>query len=220
MKKPRALDLFCGAGGVTRGLQLAGFHVTGVDIRPQPRYVGDAFIQGNALDVDTEGYDFIWASPPCQAFTMLRHMPTARMHPNLIPQTRRKLVAAGVPWVIENVPGAPLHNPVMLCGTMFDLACDRGELRRHRLFESHGFTLVAPRRACHHSRLTIAVYGHAGGVENRKKNSTPRSHSWERREVMEIDWMTVEQLSQAIPPAYSQFIGQQAMAKLALEMEA
>ena len=193
--------------------------MTGVDIAPQPRYVGDAFVQANALDVDLDGYDFIWASPPCQAFTMLRHMPTAHKHPNLIPQTRRKLVAAGVPWCIENVPGAPLIRPVMLCGTMFDLACERGELRRHRLFEYHGFALNAP-RACNHHLPVIGVYGHAGGVENRRKNSTPRPHSWERREVMEIDWMTMAGLSQAIPPAYSRFIGEQAMAALCLEKAA
>jgi DNA (cytosine-5)-methyltransferase 1 len=99
-----ALDLFCGAGGATRGLQLAGFHVTGIDSKPQPRYIGDAFIQADALNspVDLRRFDFIWASPPCQAFTALRHLQTTmhgpKDYPNLIPQTRELLNRAGVPF--------------------------------------------------------------------------------------------------------------------------
>jgi DNA (cytosine-5)-methyltransferase 1 len=141
MSKPRALDLFCCAGGATKGLQRAGFHVTGVDIKPQPRYCGDAFHQADALTFPLEGFDFIWASPPCQAFTALRFMPTAKDHPNLIPETRARLVEANIPYCIENVPGAPLGDSgylIMLCGTMFGLQTrdGRAELRRHRLFET------------------------------------------------------------------------------------
>ncbi len=140
--KRRALDLFCSAGGATRGLQLAGFHVTGVDIRPQPRYCGDEFRQASALEFPLEGFDFIWASPPCQKFTALRHMPTSRRdHPNLIPQTRARLEKSGIPYAIENVEGAPLGDSgylIRLCGTSFGLATKdwRAELRRHRLFET------------------------------------------------------------------------------------
>lgn len=106
--KPRALDLFCCAGGATKGLQRAGFHVTGVDIKPQPRYCGDAFLQLDALSVRLDGYDFIWASPPCQPFSALRHMPTARTdHEDLIEPTRARLISSGVSYCIENVDGAP-----------------------------------------------------------------------------------------------------------------
>ena len=232
--QPRALDLFCSAGGATRGLQLAGFHVTGVDIAPQPRYVGDAFIQANALDVDLEGYDFIWASPPCQAFTMLRHMPTAHKHPNLIPQTRRKLVAAGVPWVIENVPGAPLGrsgNLITLCGSMFNLGIPEAQLWRHRIFESNIPLFVD--RQCSHRGSPVGVYGgggdnrrfgvvtitgHTGGT--RKRGNLQQYNVAQRSRAMGIDWMTNAELSQAIPPAYSRFIGQQVMAALALSKKA
>src|SRR6185437_9991778 len=106
--KLRALDLFCGAGGATRGLQQAGFHVTGVDIKPQPRYCGDRFVQANALDgqpMFMRSFDFIWASPPCQAHTAMKTMPDAKRHVDLIPQTRAMLRASAVPYVIENVEG-------------------------------------------------------------------------------------------------------------------
>ena len=144
----RPLDLFCCAGGATKGLQRAGFHVTGIDIKPQPRYCGDAFIQADALKppVDLRRFDFIWASPPCQAFTALRNLQRnqhgPKEYPNLIPQTRAMLLAAGVPYSIENVEGAPLGDSsgclIVLCGTMFGLQVPDGSavLRRHRLFET------------------------------------------------------------------------------------
>jgi DNA (cytosine-5)-methyltransferase 1 len=300
VSKPRALDLFCCAGGATKGLQEAGFHVTGVDIKPQPRYCGDEFHQADAIEFPVDGYDFIWASPPCQAFTSLRFMPTAKEHPNLIPQTREKLVRAQVPYCIENVEGAPLGASgylILLCGTMFGLQTKdgRAELRRHRLFET-SFS-IALRPACQHGRgsvgsLSIAgdyaevnanrkacltVCGHTP-VDNRRGtisvigNSAPQMHDSARRvitvcgenpngvdrprhaisvtgngmgdrvsparraisvtgntaqtntdrnrtretftvqqarEAMGIDWMPMSKLSQAIPPAYSRFIGEQ-----------
>jgi DNA (cytosine-5)-methyltransferase 1 len=119
------------------GLHRAGFKVTGVDFKRQPRYPFD-FVRADALLPPFRLSDFalIWASPPCQAFTTLRHMPNGREHPNLIPPTREMLRASGVPYIIENVPGAPLIRPLKLCGTMFGLgtADGRAELRRHRLF--------------------------------------------------------------------------------------
>lgn len=155
--RPRALDLFCSAGGVSMGLHRAGFDVTGVDIRKQRRYPF-RFVHADALDFPLEGYDFIWASPPCQAFTSLRHMPTAREHPNLIPETRARLVASSIPYCIENVEGAPLGESgylIMLCGTMFGLGTSdgRAELRRHRLFETSFSIPLRP--ACQHGYGTI-----------------------------------------------------------------
>jgi DNA (cytosine-5)-methyltransferase 1 len=111
--KPRALDLFCGAGGVSVGLQRAGFDVTGVDINPQPHHRGGHFIQADALEVLQEidfllSFDFIWASPPCQRYSSLAALQKGKEYPDLIPETRARLQAAGVPYCIENVPGAPL----------------------------------------------------------------------------------------------------------------
>ena len=165
--RPRALDLYSGAGGVSVGLERAGFDVTAVDINPQPHHRGGHFIQADALEVLQEidwllGFDFIWASPPCQAFTTLRHL-NGKEYPNLIPATRAGLIAAGVPYCIENVPGAPLGESgwlTMLCGTMFGLQTPdgRAEIRRHRLFET-SFS-IALRPACQHGQDAITVTGH------------------------------------------------------------
>lgn len=246
--KPRALDLFCGAGGATKGLQMAGFHVTGVDIRKQPRYCGDVFHVADALGFPLDGYDFIWASPLCQAFSKLRFMPDAKEHPNLIPETRARLVASGIPYAIENVEDAPLGesgNLIVLCGTMFGLgtADGRAELRRHRLFETSFSIPLRP--ACQHGTGTLGVYG--GHVRDRCRKvltvvghtpvdntaratrraititgSTPQTNTVrnrvretftteQARQAMGIDWMPMSALSQAIPPAYGEFIGRQVL---------
>src|SRR3990172_4914751 len=114
----RALDLFCGAGGATVGLQRAGFVVTGFDLKHSPRYKGDFFNHEDARRADLRGYDLIWASPPCQAFTAYRRRPDhVRPAENLIHEMREKLRDSGIPYVIENVPGAPLLDPVTLCGS-------------------------------------------------------------------------------------------------------
>jgi len=224
---PRALDLFCGAGGVSVGLHRAGFDVVGVDVKMQPRYPF-TFIQADATSppVDLAGFDFIWASPPCQAHTSLKVMHNAKAHTDLIPETRALLVASGRPWCIENVPGAPLEYSVMLCGTMFGLGCGDAELRRHRLFET-SFPMLAPQ--CRHGsrpviglyggharnrRRTIGVYGE-GCRDSRRKfdKGQPDFTIEDGRAAMGIDWMTTAELSQAIPPAYSEFIARAFLAQ-------
>lgn len=199
--RPRALDLFCGAGGSTKGLQMAGFHVTGVDIKLQPRYCGDAFIQGDALTIPLDGYDFIWASPPCQAYTMAQNAAkNADAHPDLIPAVRDRLKQTSVPWAIENAVGAPLINPVVLCGLAFGL-----KVKRHRLLESSMALLTPPCPS--HNQDYYVIFGHE--VRNRRHGQTAgrKNKIAEGRKAMGIEWMTRGELSEAIPPAYSEFIG-------------
>lgn len=224
MRKLRALDLFCCAGGASMGLHRAGFEVVGVDIRPQPRYPFE-FHQADALTFPLDGFDFIWASPPCQAHTAMKTMHNARDHEDLIPATRNRLNASGLPYVIENVVGAPLIEPFMLCGTMFGLGVENADLQRHRIFEANFFVGLVP--PCNHgARATIGVYG--GHVRNRKRTigiygegardsrrkfdkGVPDFTVEQGREAMGIDWMTLAELSQAIPPAYGEFIGRAAI---------
>lgn len=202
----RALDLFCGAGGATKGLQRAGFHVTGVDIARQPHYCGDLFVQADALrpPFDLTGFDFIWASPPCQAHSKTRAI-HGNDYPDLIPQTR-DLLADAAAWAIENVPGAPLRNPVMLCGTMFGL-----KVIRHRCFET-SFPLLAPQ--CGRHGPTNSHRGYSTGAEF----ICVAGNNYRRVEgaaAMGIDWMTNRgELSEAIPPAYSEFIGRAALQQM------
>lgn len=196
--------------------------ITGIDIKRRPRYPFK-FKQADALSEPLDGYDFIWASPPCQAFTRLRWMPDAKEHQNLIPQTRARLVEAGIPYVIENVEDAPLGESgflIVLCGTMFGLQTPdgRAELRRHRLFETSFSIPLRPR--CQHGashtpvdstgrRRAITVTGstpQTNTIHNRVRETFSVEDA---RAAMGIDWMTMAGLSQAIPPAYSRFIGEQ-----------
>ncbi len=204
-KRPLALDLFCGAGGATKGLQRAGFRVTGVDIKPQPNYCGDFMYVCDFMKWahgTTGAYDFVWASPPCQQYTLAKRI-RGRTHVDLIEEVRRRLIQSGAPYCIENVVGAPLRKPTMLCGGMFGL-----RTYRHRLFET-SFPLEQPWHGPHAAKQTkmgrtpkegefIQVVGNFSGAQT-------------ARDAMGIDWMTRAELSESIPPAYSEFIGRAAL---------
>ena len=217
---PALLDLFCKAGGATKGYQRAGFYVVGVDIEDQPNYCGDEFYKAEALwfldvmwDKVIDYFDAVHASPPCQAFTVYgnNRAHVRSDHPNLIPATREWLQALpNIPYVIENVPGAPLVDPIRLCGTSFPPL----EVRRHRMFESNR-PLTAP--PCDHGRLTERKYP---GSSNRPNGRTVcnigeyRVPLAAQKRAIDIDWMTLPELSQAIPPAYTEHIGRQLIAML------
>jgi DNA (cytosine-5)-methyltransferase 1 len=223
MNRPRILDLYSGAGGAARGYQRAGFHVTGIDIKPQPRYAGDVFIQGDALKYLAKHgheYDAVHASPPCQAFTSLKVMHNAGEHHDLLTPTRALLASLDAPWVIENVVGAPIQHGILLCGSMFGLGVEVydgwRQLRRHRLFES-SVQMLAP--SCQHRGATIGIYGdHAR--DTRRTDFPDADKLAFGRKAMGIDWMTWKELAQSIPPAYTEYIGAQLMAALMQERAA
>jgi DNA (cytosine-5)-methyltransferase 1 len=223
VNKPRLLDLFCCAGGAGMGYHRAGFEVVGVDIVARPRYPFE-FIQSDALAIDpawiAANFDAVHASPPCQGYTALRHAPGAKGAPQLIDQTRDLLNATGLPWIIENVEEArwAMRDPVLLCGTMFGLGAEGHELRRHRLFESN-VSLSVP--ACEHTAApVIGVYG--GHARNRAAGHGGRGtrdvwaggHKGAASEAMGMDWATLHEMSEAIPPAYTQFLGRQLLAQI------
>lgn len=256
-ERPRLLDLFSGAGGACRGYQMAGFHVTGVDIAPQPRYVGERFIQADALAYLREHgheYDAIHASPPCQHYSVMRNLPwlKGKDYPALIDPTRELLNATGRPWVIENVMGAKLAAG-FLCGTMFGK-----RFYRHRAFEVNWLWLAPP-----HLRHRVHLGRHPGrgqyfvwtdevptGVDHPGRLLGPRARRvtfaagaaaetgranaglqrWqssaidrngagvgvghaagavEARREMGVEWMTRDEMAQAIPPIYCEFVGRQ-----------
>ena len=210
--KPKLLDLFCGAGGCSMGYHRAGFDVVGVDIKPQKHYPFE-FHRADAMTFPLDGFDVVHASPPCQAHCDLKHMWNAKKHTDLIEPTRRRLSESGKLYVIANVEGAPLVNPIKLCGTMFGLKTPGAELRRHRLFETNWTLLLVPQ--CQHKKepRVIGVYG-GHGRDRRRTVNTQDFSTEARREAMGIDWMTGTELSQAIPPAYTEFIGRQLMIEL------
>ena len=201
------------------GYRRAGFEVLGVDIEPQPHYPFE-FVQDGweaALEVlperfEREGIPYaIHASPPCQAYSsMTKRWGRSGEHPDLIAAVRERLVKVGAPYVIENVVGAPLLDPVMLCGTMFGLGIAGTDyrLRRHRLFET-SFPTPWPPASCAHTGRAVAVYGHAGGTSKRDGLRFTGTNGW--REAMGIDWMTGSELAEAIPPAYTEWIGRRVL---------
>jgi DNA (cytosine-5)-methyltransferase 1 len=212
MTRPKLLDLFCGAGGAGMGYHRAGFNVTGVDIRPMPRYPF-AFIQADALEYLAEHgaeYDVIHTSPPCQAYSVTSAMPGVGQYPELVEPVRELLISIGKPYIIENVPGAPLINPIELCGTMFDLP-----LIRHRRFETRPPIWFPPApHACKH--LYTASSRSYSTFANGATAITVAGHNYileEGKQAMGIDWMTNrDELSEAIPPAYTEWIGKQILA--------
>jgi DNA (cytosine-5)-methyltransferase 1 len=249
--RPRLLDLFCCEGGASTGYSRAGFDVYGVDLfksrddkgysrkrYPFPAVTGDAVVALNLLLVD--GLDFdngealvlsdfaaLAASPPCQAYSITKHS-HSNEHPQLIEPVRELLVASGLPYVMENVVGAPLIDPVVLCGASFNLTAtdDDGTrlvLKRHRLFESNVLLLGQPCACQAYKRRGYKVGGAYGGgsVDRqhaqfvRRGGYTPGKHI--RAELLGIDWMTQNGMSQSIPPAYTQYIGEQVMQAIQAE---
>jgi DNA (cytosine-5)-methyltransferase 1 len=214
-KPHRVLDLFCGAGGAAMGLHRAwpDAEIVGVDIKPQPRYPFK-FVQADAMEFPLGGFDFIWASPPCQGYSIMRKLPWLRhkTYPLLIAPTRERLIATGTPYCIENVMGAKWRRTSpegmqagWLCGTMFGL-----QFFRHRLLET-SFLWLQPYHPTHNGIVrngrklgarardivfSEAGYGHAAGIQK-------------VREAMQIDWMTREEITQVVPPAYSEYIARQ-----------
>lgn len=215
----RLLDLFCGAGGAAVGYYRAGFtEIVGVDIKPQPRYPF-RFVQADALKspVRLEDFDAIHASPPCQAHTTMSNRwrgqgGVADSHQDLIAPTRALLQASGVPYVIENVPGAPLRATVRLHGGMFGLG-----VHRPRLFETSVAILASQAAPV---RSPLGVYGRqpdgrllwrrADGSEQRAARGVD-----EAADAMGIDWMDWRELAESIPPAYTEHIGRQLIAAIA-----
>ena len=239
MDRPQLLDLFCGAGGCAMGYHLAGFDVTGVDLAPQKRYPF-AFVQADALDylaAHGHEYDAIHASPPCQGYSRMRHLPwlKGREYPLLIAPTRALLERVGRPWVIENVEDAPLVG-INLCGTMFGL-----KVYRHRRFET-SFFLLQPPHAKHREVIgrgrmlnDRAQASASGWVSLPSKGTLNRAQDPDGMlsvgghnfpgggaagRAMGIDWMARNELAQAIPPAYTEFIGRALLRHLEAERAA
>ena len=209
MSAPRLLDLFSGAGGAAMGYHQAGFDVLGVDHAPQPRYPFP-FEQADALEflrtVKPGDFNLIHASPPCQGYSRMRTLPWLkdREWPLLIEPLRERLKDCGIPYVIENVVGAPLLDPVVLCGTMFGLP-----LFRHRLFECSHFLLQLPHFPHRH------VIGPGRFLNDRRKQSRDgfvsviRGDAGAAKKALGVEWMTRDEACQAIPPAYTRWLGAQ-----------
>lgn len=208
----RLLDLFCGAGGAAMGYYQAGFdEIVGIDIKPQLRYPFD-FIQGDALNppVDFNDFDLIHASPPCQKFSSARTINLDIEYPDLLTPCSEMLRAAQRPFVIENVMRAPIRCSVMLCGTMFGL-----KLLRHRKFEISPNILILTPLCKHEGTVTNGDYacvvsGGGGGM---------LAFTYSRKEqcakAMGIDWMSRKEMTQAIPPVYTEFIGKEILRHVA-----
>jgi len=200
----KLLDLFCGAGGSAMGYYRAGFDdITGVDNKPMPRYPFQ-FIQADALEYLAEHgheYDVIHASPPCQRYTRAQNASkNSGAHPDLIEPIRNLLMLTKKLYVIENVIGAPLIDPKVLCGLSFGL-----RVRRHRLFETNFFFLVPPDQ-CKNEDYYV-IFGNEVRERRHGEHAGRKNKINEGRIAMGIEWMTRKELSEAIPPAYTEYIG-------------
>lgn len=215
MTKPRLLDLFCGAGGASVGYARAGFEVDGIDFHLQPHYPF-TFVLDNVMSVLEDNpswlkdYDAIHASPPCQGYSRMNHI-HKRSYPLLIEPVRNHLLLLGIPYVIENVEGAPLLDPITLCGTMFGL-----KVIRHRLFET-SFPLTAPSGCGSHEGEFYSPAGH-GDPNWRHRSKNPhlsgKGYTDRCRAAMGIDWMNRDELAEAIPPSYTEHVGHALLAHL------
>lgn len=223
MKRPRCLDLFCGAGGAAMGLWRAGFDIVGVDIKVQKRYPFP-YVRADALrpPFRLEDFDLVWASPPCQGYSVMRHLPwnRHRQYQLLIGEVRSLLAASHVAYAIENVDGARRHMQAgFLCGTMFGLP-----IYRHRRIET-SFHWWAPSHHAHRNRIRSghALAGRAREVTWKRGGALPKSKGANfgtkksAEEALGIDWMDSYGLTQAIPPAYSEHVGRYAMMALDLD---
>ena len=203
-------DLFCGAGGAGAGLHRAGFEVIGFDLHPQPRYPF-TFQQEDALTADLSDFDAVWASPPCQDYSVaMKHHVKSGAYPRLITKVRDRM--PNVPWVIENVIGAPIpqqstmfgENGVMLCGTMVGLK----NVWRHRLFLS-SFPIPTPSQ-CSHLEQPMNPYR----TTSRKRDGIEKGAMQHYANAMGVGWMKGREIGEAIPPAYSEYIGKYLIEKI------
>lgn len=195
----KILDLFCGAGGASMGYHRAGFEIVGVDINPQPHYPFE-FHQADALTYPLEGFDAYHASPPCQAWAICVPKKNRLTYPQLINPIRERLKNTGKPYIIENVPLArnQLINPICLCGTQFGL-----NLWRHRYFEVYPEIQIYLPPHCHRGHPIVV-----SGWSSLKRDGKRFHYTLEEKsEAMGINWMDVKELSQSIPPAYTEYIG-------------
>lgn len=217
LKKPRLLDLCCKAGGASMGYSRAGFEVVGVDLEPQPNYPFE-FCQADALTFDLSGFDVVHVSPPCPGYSQATsfHRGARKKHPLLISAFRERLQAAGSLYVIENVEKANAHmqNPILLCGEMFGL-----RTYRHRLFESN-VELQVP----FHPEHVIPVAG-PGAIARAGQYWSVGGHFGQKeraqREALGINWMkTQEEIANAIPPVYGEWIGRQLLQALGMRRQA
>tara|TARA_R110000868_G_scaffold29514_8_gene109805 strand:+ start:1244 stop:1879 length:636 start_codon:yes stop_codon:yes gene_type:complete len=208
----RLLDIFCGAGGASKGYDMAGFDVTGIDLKSGKRYPF-TYIKKDfkTLTVeDLQDYDVIHASPPCQTFSITKNLRIAQNKKtnkeDLLDVTRQLLIDSGKPYVLENVPGAPLRNPIQLCGSVFNL-----QVRRHRLFESN---MPLKGSGCDHKQQGRPV-GIYGSLNDKIPGGGQTAQTIEiARQAMGINWMIWTELVEAIPPMYTEFIGKQVMTYL------
>lgn len=228
MTRPLLIDLFCKAGGAAKGYYRAGFDILGVDIDPQPNYPYP-FERADVWGLPPRFFsaaDAVHASPECQGYTLLRHAKGAKGRPQEIGRCRSMLQALAVPYVIENVQAAAFDmiEPIRLCGSMFGLGAQGHQLQRHRLFESN-IAISAPGK-CAHTTPVIGVYG--GHARNRAAGKGGRGtrdvweggHGAAAGEALGIDWMTLDELSEAIPPAFTEHLGRQLLAHIQAQRSA